>query len=129
MGLRAGKPDAMAGPPGNRRLPAEHAIADCADITEDDGEGPVSAPPEPQVDLAVPSTPRAKRDGARVDTTVPYFLASRIRLNGVSAARRKRVNPASLNTSRRRGSPACAPSASPTSWDSELGVQIMLEAA
>ncbi len=37
---------------------------------------------------------------------------SRIRLNGVSAARRKRVNPALRNTSVRRFSPACAPSTS-----------------
>jgi hypothetical protein len=35
--------------------------------------------------------------------------ASRIRLNGVSAARRKCVNPAVRNTSARRASPACAP--------------------
>jgi len=35
--------------------------------------------------------------------------ASRIRLKGVSAARRKRVNPALRNTSASRASPACAP--------------------
>src|ERR671922_285892 len=32
-----------------------------------------------------------------------------MRLNGVSATRRKRVNPAAVATSRRRCSPACAP--------------------
>ena len=58
-----------------------------------------------------------------------YLRASRIRLNGVSVARRKRLNPASANTSRRRASPACAPRPSPTSWDSEFGVQTMLDAA
>jgi hypothetical protein len=41
--------------------------------------------------------------------------ASRTRLNGVSAARRNREKPASWTTSPSRVSPACAPSASPTS--------------
>ena len=53
--------------------------------------------------------------------------ASRTRLNGVSAARRKRVNPAAVTSSRKRASPACAPSASPTSWDSEAGVHSSVE--
>jgi len=44
-----------------------------------------------------------------------YGRASRIILNGVSAARRNRVNPPFERTSRRRRSPACAPRARPTS--------------
>ena len=43
-------------------------------------------------------------------------------LNGVSAARRKRLNPAEVTTSRMRASPACAPRHSPTSCDREHGV-------
>ena len=49
--------------------------------------------------------------------------ASSTRLNGVSAARRKRVKPPAVTTSRSRASPACAPSASPTSCASDAGVQ------
>ena len=55
-------------------------------------------------------------------------LASKIRLNGVCAARRKVPKPASVTTLRMRSSPACAPSAAPTSCASEAGVQIMVEA-
>jgi DNA-binding CsgD family transcriptional regulator len=40
-------------------------------------------------------------------------------LNGVSATRRKWVKPPALTTSAILASPAWAPSASPTSWDSE----------
>jgi hypothetical protein len=47
-----------------------------------------------------------------------------MRFIGVWAARRKWVNPASSNTFRSRASQAWAPRASPTSCDSELGVQI-----
>jgi len=57
-----------------------------------------------------------------------YGRASYTRLNGVSAARRKRVNPALDTTSRIRFSPACAPNAAPTSWASDAGVQIIVEA-
>ena len=57
-----------------------------------------------------------------------YGFASRTRLNGVSVARRKRVNPPAFTTSRRRASPAWAPSASPTSWSREAGVQTSVEA-
>ena len=49
-------------------------------------------------------------------------------LRGDSVARRKCVNPASSNTARRRASPAWAPSPSPTSCDSEFGVQIAEDA-
>ncbi len=58
-----------------------------------------------------------------------YGRTSRTRLNGVSAVRRTRLKPPSLSTSVSRCSPACAPSASPTSWLSEFGVQSMVEAA
>ena len=40
-------------------------------------------------------------------------------LKGVSVARRKRLNPAAVTTSRIRASPACAPRHSPTSCDRE----------
>jgi len=55
--------------------------------------------------------------------------ASNTRLNGVSAARRNRVKPAAVTTSLILASPACAPSASPTSWDSEAGVHSSVENA
>ena len=56
--------------------------------------------------------------------------ASNTRLNGVSAARRKRREPARPGTtSRIRASPAWAPSASPTSWDSDAGVHSSVENA
>jgi hypothetical protein len=58
-----------------------------------------------------------------------YRLASNTTLNGVSAARRKWWKPPDFTTSPMRFSPACAPSARPTSCDSEAGVQIMVEAA
>src|ERR1700737_763664 len=56
-----------------------------------------------------------------------YGRASRIILNGVSAARRIRVNPPFERTSLKRASPACAPRARPTSWLSEPGVHIIVE--
>lgn len=55
-------------------------------------------------------------------------LTSKTMLNGVSVARRKRLKPASSATLRSRISPACAPSPSPTSCDSEAGVQIIVDA-
>lgn len=58
-----------------------------------------------------------------------YGRASYTMLNGVSAARRKRVNPAPVTTSRIRASPACAPSARPTSCASDDGVHKNVEAA
>src|SRR5215468_1362127 len=45
-------------------------------------------------------------------------LVSETRLNGVSVAQRKRVNPPLVTTSRIRASPACALSAKPTSCES-----------
>src|ERR1700733_2740233 len=56
-----------------------------------------------------------------------YGRASNTMLNGVSAARRKRVKPAAVTTSLIRASPAWAPSASPTSCDSEAGVHSSVE--
>ena len=52
-----------------------------------------------------------------------YARASSTMLNGVSAARRTREKPASFRIFDRRPSPACAPSANPTSCESEAGVQ------
>lgn len=69
----------------------------------------------------VPRAPPGDTRGAN------YGRASSTRLAGVSAARRKRDNPACSNTSRSRASPAWPPSASPTSCDSEFGVQKKVE--
>jgi hypothetical protein len=55
--------------------------------------------------------------------------ASRIRLKGVSAARRKCVNPALRNTSARRASPACAPRTSLPPSEIECAQQIVVDAA
>ena len=59
----------------------------------------------------------------------PTRRASSTRLNGVSAARRTLVKPADSSTAFSRASPAWAPSASPTSCDSELGVHSSVENA
>jgi hypothetical protein len=48
-------------------------------------------------------------------------------LNGVSVARRTRVNPASRSTMPRWSSPACAPSPRPTSYASDAGAQITVD--
>src|ERR1700735_867971 len=53
--------------------------------------------------------------------------ASSTRWKGVSAARRTRLKPPSPKTSVRRCSPAWAPSAKPTSWLKEAGVQSIVE--
>ena len=53
--------------------------------------------------------------------------ASSTRLNGVSAARRNRSKPPALTTSPILAWPACAPSASPTSCESEAGVHRSIE--
>src|ERR1700735_4938820 len=50
-------------------------------------------------------------------------------LSGVSAARRNRVKPAAVTTSLILASPAWAPSASPTSCESEAGVHSSVENA
>ena len=58
-----------------------------------------------------------------------YARASSTMLKGVSAARRTRENPAAFNIFDIRPSPACAPSANPTSCESEAGVHNIVEAA
>jgi len=72
---------------------------------------------------------QAARDPGGQVRSMTYFLASNIRLNGVSVARRNRVKPPSANTRASRASPAWAPSARPTSCESEFGVQTMVDAA
>ena len=89
--------------------------------------GQVSAPP-----LNEKRQPQKHATSAIVDTFLfcvraGYGLASNTALNGVSLARRKRVRPARVTTSRIRASPAWAPSASPTSWDSDAGVHSRVE--
>ena len=53
--------------------------------------------------------------------------ASETMLNGVSVARRKRLKPAEVTTSRMRASPDCAPRQSPTSCDRDEGVHSSVE--
>src|SRR5690606_12815717 len=53
--------------------------------------------------------------------------ASKIRLNGLAVARRKLPKPASSKIAARRLSAAWAPSAMPTSSDSECGQQIAVD--
>lgn len=69
--------------------------------------------------------------GRRVASSfsVLYARASKIKLNGVSVARRKDVNPASSATDRKRFSPACAPSARPVSCASDVGTHTIVDAA
>lgn len=57
-----------------------------------------------------------------------YGRASRTILKGVSAARRKRVNPASVAIARSLFSPAAAPNGLPVPCDSALGTQMKVEA-
>jgi hypothetical protein len=78
------------------------------------------------VELKILPTPAPR---AAKTAVVRYGRASRTRLNGVWVARRTRVKPAASRTSRNRASPAWPPSASPTSWDLELGVHTIVEAA
>ena len=54
--------------------------------------------------------------------------ASKTRLKGVWVARRKRLNPPVVTTSRMRFSPAWAPRAAPTSCAIEAGTQSSVEA-
>ncbi len=56
-----------------------------------------------------------------------YGRASYTMLNGVSVARRNRLNPAVVTTSRMRDSPAWAPRHNPTSCDREHGVHSKVE--
>jgi len=57
-----------------------------------------------------------------------YGRASKMRLKGVWAARRKRRKPAAVMTSPMRFSPAWAPRAAPTSYEREAGTQSRAEA-
>lgn len=57
-----------------------------------------------------------------------YGLASKTMLNGPSVARRTLLKPASVRMAVSLASPACAPSASPTSCASDVGTQIIVEA-
>ena len=76
-----------------------------------------------------PTGAHAPRQGLRsADWVRDQARTSRIMLAGVWATRRTRVKPASVSTSRRRFSPAWAPSARPTSWLSEAGVQRSVDA-
>jgi len=59
----------------------------------------------------------------------PYGRASNTALKGVAATRRNCVKPAAVTTSRILASPAWAPSARPTSCDSEHGVHKSVEKA
>jgi hypothetical protein len=70
----------------------------------------------------------ARHDRSVLCNVQRYGLASNTRLNGVSDARRNRVNPPAVTTSRIRASPACAPRPRPTSCESEAGTQIIAEA-
>ena len=65
---------------------------------------------------------------APVSRVICYARASNTRLKGVSAALRKRLNPPCITTSRIRFSPACAPSASPTSCAFDAGVHTIVDA-
>ena len=57
-----------------------------------------------------------------------HGLASNTRLNGVCVARRNRVNPPFMTTSRSRASPAWAPRAGPL-YAREAGTQTIVDAA
>ena len=71
---------------------------------------------------------KARRTSGRCERARRYGRASRTMLNGVSVARRKRVNPPlSTRTCRRRRSPAWAPRADPCRA-SDTGTQINDEA-
>ena len=56
-------------------------------------------------------------------------LASRTMLNGVAVAFLTRPKPPWRITSLKRFSPACAPSAAPTSWLSDVGTQMLVDEA
>ncbi len=129
-----GDDPAVAGEVGDLRLP--HArVHDRPRRQQDDGRpvrsvGLVRDPHAVALDVAarvgIPGARLLVR-GARGGsvTRAPrerHGRASNTRLNGVSATRRNRVKPAASTTSRIRASPACAPSASPTSCESEAGV-------
>ena len=107
--------------------PAPSDGASCADLA---GATRGEVLPAFPAQVSATSLPPLERAGA--DHRRPLFshgLASSTRLNGDCVARRNRVKPARVITDRILASPACAPSASPTSCESEQGVQIRVEAA
>jgi hypothetical protein len=65
--------------------------------------------------------------GRGLEAGCPYWRTSKMRLKGVSVARRKWVKPARVTMSRMRASPACAPRAQPTSWASDACVHTSVE--
>src|SRR5579883_1054193 len=73
-----------------------------------------------------PGRPDAGRAGSYPSC---YGRASKIRLNGVSAARRKRLSPPAVTTARSCASVATVASAMPWPAESALGVQTSTEAA
>ena len=96
---------------------------------------------EPNGGLVVPSGPASTSHQALVIAlAAQHWLpavypkpgshgrASSTMLKGPCAARRTWRKPPSLSTSANLASPAWAPRASPTSWASEVGTQIMVEA-
>jgi hypothetical protein len=102
---------------------------------EGDGVEPVPPPSVPGNRLglsagALPTPPRVGRSppislrNARVPSR-----ASKSLLRGVCVARLTLWKPPAPITSRSRASPACAPSAAPTSCNSEVGMQIIIEPA
>jgi hypothetical protein len=99
------------------------------------GFGPSRRAPAPLVQVRYCLQSRAQRDHQwRIEKSSEpsgraYGRASRIMLNGVSAARRTLRNPPAVMTSQSLASPACAPSPAPTSCDSEVGRQIIVEPA
>jgi hypothetical protein len=71
----------------------------------------------------------AAAEAGRRESAADQSRASRIRLNGVSKARRKRVKPALRNTPASRASPACAPSTIRPPSETAWAQQIVVEAA
>lgn len=89
-------------------------------------------PAEQEVDTALTASsgrlrcqPPVRRGGSA--RSARQGRASYTRLNGVRATSRKRESPPAVTTSRMRAGPACVPSASPTSWASDVGVHSRVE--
>ena len=76
-----------------------------------------------------PECPSERGRARRLALRCGQGRASSTRLKGVSVARRTRENPAAVSTSRSRVSPACAPSARPTCWARDPGVQSIVDPA
>src|SRR5579883_1502564 len=139
------------GAPGSMRMPAHHRRSrPCAEETGSIGNettfGPnrqVAQPPARRVEKGVGDCGRPAEHAEHADSfdaagkmrlsirtrepASPQGLASRMMLNGVSVARRKREKPADVTISRNLFSPAWAPSAGPFRA-SETGTQISEDA-